>query len=82
MTVEKILLQLLEELKELEVNPQINLDDDPNTVIFADLQLDSLDILSLAMQLEDAFNIEIDINDLPRDESLRALSEHLLKLSD
>lgn len=76
----QVLAQLLTELKEVHVNPQIDLSGKPSDIIFSELQLDSLDILSLAMALEEAFDIEIEINELPRDASLTALSDFLLQL--
>jgi len=44
------------------------------------LQLDSLDTLVLAMGLEDAFNIEIRVVDLPKNRTISEIAEYVVNL--
>lgn len=51
-----------------------------SSVKFQDLMLDSLDMLEYAMELEDVFEIEIEIEDFPPEATLIELADHLLSL--
>jgi len=68
-------------LKDFNVSDQINLAAaQASSIKFQDLSLDSLDLLEYAMELEDAFEIEIEIEDIPAEATLGELAEHLLSL--
>lgn len=72
---------LISKLEGFNVSHQINLTaQQVSSVKYQDLSLDSLDMLEYAMELEDAFEIEIEIEDIPPEATLSELADHLLSL--
>lgn len=53
--------------------------DDPKAALFADLPIDSKDVLVLAMMLEEAFDIEIEVTDFSPEMSLHDFLEAIVR---
>lgn len=75
---ERTLALIYEKLASLDKNGLANLDPSlaPSTRI-GDLDLDSLDMLQLAMELEEALSIEIEVVDFSGDMTIAGLAKHL-----
>jgi len=68
-------------LKEAAVDERVELRPELATeTTLESLQLDSLDTLVLAMGLEDAFNIEMRVVDLPKNRTISEIAEYVVNL--
>ena len=68
-------------LKEAAVDERVELRPELATkTTLESLQLDSLDTLVLAMGLEDAFNIEIRVVDLPKNRTISEIADYVVSL--
>ncbi len=71
----------LEALKEYDVSPHVDLQPGKlATITFAELALDSLDLLQLAMDLETELEIEIEVDEIARDATIDEFIDFLIKL--
>jgi len=68
-------------LKEAAVDQRVDLRPETARVTTLEsLQLDSLDTLVLAMGLEDAFNVEIRVGDLPKNRTISQIADYVAGL--
>jgi acyl carrier protein len=68
-------------LKEAAVDERVDLRPEMASVTTLEsLRLDSLDTLVLAMGLEDAFNIEIRVADLPKERTISEIADYVVSL--
>ena len=75
---EQVLDVLYGLLKEAAVDQRVDLRPEmAKETTLESLQLDSLDTLVLAMGLEDAFNIEIRVGDLPKNRTILQIADHV-----
>ena len=78
---EQVLDVLYGLLKDAAVDERVDLRPEmAGVTTLESLQLDSLDTLVLAMGLEDAFNIEIRVVDLPKDRTISEIVDHVAGL--
>ena len=71
---------LYTQLKELAVDERVVLEPAlAASTTLGSLQLTSLDTLQLALGLEDALNIEIEVLDLPKDRTILEIADDLLR---
>jgi acyl carrier protein len=78
---EQVLDTLYGLLKEAAVDERIDLRREAAAeTTLESLQLDSLDTLVLAMGLEDAFNIEIGVADLPKSRTISEIADYVAAL--
>jgi len=76
---EHILEVLYGQLRTLTVDERVRLAPElASETTIESLRLDSLDTLVLAMGLEDALNIQIEVKDLPKDRTLSEIADFLL----
>ena len=81
-TPDDVLGSLIEILQDYDLNPQIRVDRQSAEMLkFSSLMLSSLDVLQLALDIEDEFNIEIEVSDLPRDHTLAEIAHTLSKMT-
>jgi acyl carrier protein len=52
----------------------------PDTLLVEDLALDSLDLVSVLMKMEDHFDIKIELDEVPNIRSVADLGGHLVTL--
>jgi acyl carrier protein len=68
-------------LKDAAVDERVDLSpENASETTLGSLRLDSLDTLVLAMGLEDAFNIEIRVVDLPKDSTISQIADYVVGL--
>ena len=78
---EYVLDVIYKQLKELAVDERVELAPERAAeTTLESLRLDSLDTLQLAMSLEEALNIEIEVADLRKDQTILQIVDHVLGL--
>jgi acyl carrier protein len=78
---EEVLDVLCKQLKALALNEVIELTPElAATTTLDSFSLSSLDTVQLALDLEDAFNIDVRAADLQKDHTILQIAEHLSKL--
>jgi acyl carrier protein len=81
-TPDDILGSLIELLKGYDVNPQIQVDRrSAERIKFGSLMLSSLEVLQLAMDLEDELKIDVEVRNLPPDHTLSEIAHSLSKIT-
>jgi acyl carrier protein len=81
-TADDILGSLIELLKGYDVNPQIQVDRrSAEEIKFGTLMLTSLEVLQLALDLEDELKIDVEVRDLPQDHTLSEIAHSLFKIT-
>jgi len=81
-TPDDVLGSFIEILKRYDVNPQIQVDRRAAEEIkFSSLMLTSLEVLQLAMDLEDELKIEVEVRDHPPDHTLSEIAFSLSKIT-
>ena len=80
-TREYVLDVLYKQLRELGVDERVELvPERAAATTLESLRLDSLDMLQLAMGLEDAFNIKIEVADLRKNQTILQIADFVLRL--
>ena len=68
-------------LTNCRIHPDINLDKATvKTTTIASLALDSLDLLQMAMDVEEVLGVELDVVEFPADATLWEVAEHFQQL--
>lgn len=81
MKKEQILKIVVEELKNCDTNPEIDLDQMSITLVkFEALRLDSLEILEFSMELEDQLKIELEVSEFPQNATISDFVDYISTL--
>lgn len=83
MTKEKILKLLIEQLDEQITDGSVDLlnHSDPGGIVFDNLDMDSLETLMLAMNMEEKLSVNLDIAEFPSNATLNEFAEYLHQLT-
>lgn len=69
---------IVDALRHCKLHPEIDLSiEKASTTTIESLQLDSLDLLQFAMDVEDNLGIEIDVVEFPQDATIAEVAEHI-----